>query len=279
MVTEEQAECIYLFDIRQVPESDDIDSESSNVLAQLVSLGALFDDVERIRKYHQRDDRLRSALGELILRKHLRSRSESPVIIRRTNPVTTQPVKPHVVSTHLCEQFNISHDTDLVAVAIGHPSLSFGMDVMKVQVPSGRTQNEFFSLMRDVFTKKEWTYIASGDDAESLRRFFRLWTAKEAYLKCVGTGLYVEPNTIEVSIINQPRDQWTYRAIVTGISEEEFRILLFEDLVLDYTFAVCISSIHKCDTSWVTLLPGETQLEQQPSLVDVSFKFIHLDSI
>jgi phosphopantetheinyl transferase len=270
-------ECIYLFDIRQVHDSDDVSTVSSSaILTNLVSLGASVTDIERIQKYHVREDRLRTAVGELILRKNLQS--DGPIVINRADPVTGNPVKPYVVSPHL-GQFNISHDSDLVAVAIVRPSVCVGIDVMKVQIPNGRSQYEFLSLMRDVFTEKEWTYIAPNGGIESLRRFYRLWTAKEAYLKCIGTGLYVEPRAIEVILLDQTESILRYEASISGIPDDNIRLLIFEDVFVDYIVAVCISSTWNRHPHLVGRRSGTCKTDQLTILREFIFHHVHLESI
>ena len=45
-------------------------------------------------------------------------------------------------------------------------------------------------LAKRFCTKQELTYLFDGaDNKEILTRFFKLWTAKEAYSKCLGKGL------------------------------------------------------------------------------------------
>jgi 4'-phosphopantetheinyl transferase len=52
------------------------------------------------------------------------------------------------------------------------------------------------ALMEYALTDDERSWCRSGDPSTRLRRFHRLWTLKEAYLKARGTGLAVPPSRI-----------------------------------------------------------------------------------
>ena len=71
--------------------------------------------------------------------------------------------------------FNISHSENLVAVAFS--DYPIGIDAEKIRVPN-------FKVAKRFFADNEINYI--GNDS---RRFFEIWTKKEAYLKYKGLGL------------------------------------------------------------------------------------------
>jgi len=272
MSPEECQISIFLYDIRSTCESDDVKSDSSYTLFRLLSLGA---DLERIRKYMIREDRLRTAAAELILRSMILA--NKPAKIVRTNPHTHQQTKPFIDSVGLQPQFNVSHDAEHVAVAVTVPHISVGIDLMKVALPPNRTQHDFFENMHTVFTSSEWRYI-KGDTTKSLRRFFHLWTAKEAYLKCIGTGLAIDPSEIEILIHDAESDKPYFEAHVSQHPIDHFRITIFEDTLPDNVIALCVSSLHNCDSSWVSLLAAR-DLFPPLKLEDISYNFIHLDSL
>lgn len=55
------------------------------------------------------------------------------------------------------------------------------------------TVDQFFDLMTQQFTEKEWLQILDDDAAPSemdkLHLFYRFWSLKESYIKAIGVGL------------------------------------------------------------------------------------------
>jgi 4'-phosphopantetheinyl transferase len=88
--------------------------------------------------------------------------------------------------------FNLSHSADMVLCAVG--DVPIGCDIEKVvDAP--------FEVAEHYFKAKECQYIADGcSDNEKCRRFFRLWTMKESYLKMTGEGMSLSPQRIEVDL-------------------------------------------------------------------------------
>ena len=59
------------------------------------------------------------------------------------------------------------------------------------------------TLLRDSLTPRE---LDEWGDGLSAQAFVGIWTRKEAALKCLGTGLRLPPNTVQVGY---PTDEWT----------------------------------------------------------------------
>ncbi len=82
--------------------------------------------------------------------------------------------------------FNISHSIDFVICALS--SCEIGIDVEKnVAIDYG--------LIVESFSPLERRYVLETN-AFSNERCLRLWTLKESYLKCIGTGLRAPLNSI-----------------------------------------------------------------------------------
>lgn len=75
--------------------------------------------------------------------------------------------------------FNLSHSEDRALLAVA--PFAVGIDVERVR-PIERE-----SIARRYFTAEEQEEMRKA--ADPLRRFFEIWTAKEAALKCTGEGL------------------------------------------------------------------------------------------
>jgi phosphopantetheine--protein transferase-like protein len=278
MIIDDHQDCvsIVLFDLKNFSGTD------TDLVAQLQSSGATDGDIERILKYANRKDRMRTAAAELIVRRNISHHVPSLHIIR-TCPTTNSPTKPYLVSTNLnlvnfpIPQFNITHDCDIIAVAFSAPSVSVGIDVMKIAIPTSYdTPQDFFAIMKNVFTEREWQYINS-----SLRRFFHLWTAKETFLKCIGTGLYTEPGSVEIRMIDS-FSKGVGEARITGM--DKFFVKIFDELVSGYIVSVCVGRLADCDQKWTSLLPPMPSSlceknSPESSLSNIQFRFIHLDEL
>ena len=81
--------------------------------------------------------------------------------------------------------FSISHTDGLTVIALS--DCEVGIDVEKVRKADLRVVRRF--------SKEEADYIT---EKESDRRFFEIWTMKEAYLKCKGTGISGGLNSVNV---------------------------------------------------------------------------------
>ena len=93
----------------------------------------------------------------------------------------------------LCEgiYFNISHSGEYVLCAVSDAPV--GCDIEKAE-------NAPFAITDSFFLPSERKYIAEArNNADKTRRFFRLWTMKESYMKMTGEGLGVSPAHIEIN--------------------------------------------------------------------------------
>jgi 4'-phosphopantetheinyl transferase len=101
--------------------------------------------------------------------------------------------KPHsAVPRH--GHFNLSHSEDWALLA-WHPDLPLGVDIEWHQALPDRD-----SLAARHFTPAEQAWFQEADAApERAARFHRLWCAKEALLKALGSGLLVAPRRVEVN--------------------------------------------------------------------------------
>ncbi len=85
--------------------------------------------------------------------------------------------------------FNLSHSGDYAVCAIFCREI--GIDIEKVGTVSER-------LLKRVTTANEYEYLASLDEDLKNEEFCRLWSAKESYMKYLGTGICFDPKDIEV---------------------------------------------------------------------------------
>lgn len=99
--------------------------------------------------------------------------------------------KPFIADKNIC--FNLSHSGELAVCAIAKNTV--GCDVEKMDSPP-------FEVARKVFSHDEQELLSSASEEERVALFYRLWTAKESFLKMVGCGLGASPKDFSISLEN-----------------------------------------------------------------------------
>lgn len=92
--------------------------------------------------------------------------------------------KPYAVNCNV--NFNISHSGDFVVCAVSDNEI--GIDIEKIRHVNPRTAERFAC-------PDELDYIKSEENG-----FFKIWTLKEAYFKCIGTGLGADIKNVSFDI-------------------------------------------------------------------------------
>ena len=117
--------------------------------------------------------------------------------------------KPYI---HGDLHFNISHSADLVMLAAHNSTV--GIDVERIREID-------LNITRKFATEKEKEYILSAPDAsEQYRRFFIIWTLKEAYIKAEGEGMHIPLKSIEFTVshdltVTSTNEKWQFKTYVT----------------------------------------------------------------
>lgn len=135
-----------------------------------------------------REDKQRAVFADMLVRlalcAHVGCTPES--IVFSTHP-GGKPFAPDLPA-----EFNVSHCDDLVVCIVDDRPV--GIDVEKIRPISHR-------LLLRVCSPQECAFVLGEHlskcpdmltDTAVLERFFRIWTAKEAYTKYTGTGLTVD---------------------------------------------------------------------------------------
>ncbi len=91
-------------------------------------------------------------------------------------------------------QFNVSHSQDLALYGITRDR-RIGIDLEYL-----RNMDDAEKIARRFFAPTESELVASLTGDEQKQVFFQLWTAKEAYLKAIGSGLAGGLNTVEIDL-------------------------------------------------------------------------------
>ena len=142
------------------------------------------DEARQIERYRNSADRQRSAVGKVMTRMILASRIG---VLAGEVEIGRQPFgKPVVVcSSEPRPQVNVSHSGGLVVIAVADAPV--GVDVEEI-----RPIPQLDSLLRDALSPEEGTHVRASDDPDL--EFFRIWTAKESYLKATGEGIRALPD-------------------------------------------------------------------------------------
>ena len=185
---------------------------------------------EKMRAYAHRNDALRSMAAELLL---FHALTEIGIDPRSVSVCETEDGKPYLEGVQDFH-FNLSHSGNLTACAVS--SLPVGCDVQEI------TDVKLDIARR--FTPEEYGKITAlkGDMARDL--LFRFWTAKESYIKAVGTGFKTPLNAFSVDLESGE---------VRG-SRGSYRLREF-DAGDNYKCTVCTSApdLYEAELVWVEL--------------------------
>lgn len=135
------------------------------------------DEVNRAERYHRAEDRQRFIYARALLRvltgSYTRQNSKQ---VRFTKDANNKPV----LVGNTGWQMNVSHSGGWILLAVGKVSL--GVDVEQIQ-----PQFSFNDILTTSFSLAEQAYVGAGPD--SRRRFYQVWTRKEALVKATGNGM------------------------------------------------------------------------------------------
>ena len=114
--------------------------------------------------------------------------------------------------------FNLSHSGDMVLCTIS--DVPVGCDLERVTDAPLEVADRYFS-------ERERRYIDKArNHPEINRRFFRLWTMKESYMKMTGEGISISPECIEIDIdaMTVLCDGVLQSCILKNISYEDYEV-------------------------------------------------------
>lgn len=154
---------------------------------------------QRVDRFRFEDDKKRTVAGEMLARKAI---SEwCGVTPKSITFGKKEHGKPY--ASGLAVEFNISHSGDMVVCAIDNEPI--GIDIEKIRPIDLSVAKQFCSeqelvyLFGHVPTEKDFV---NTSDEDVLTGFFEIWTKKEAYVKCLGTGFSLKCENVNLSINN-----------------------------------------------------------------------------
>ena len=151
---------------------------------EVTHLSALLaaDETVRANKYRFPEHRRRFIVARGILRQLLGNYLDiSPKSLKFEY---SDRGKPHFgLNTGKAMQFNISHSEEYALFGFTYDRL-IGVDIEYL-----REMPDAVKIAKRFFSPQEYELICNLDAKQQRQAFFKLWTAKEAYLKAIGTGL------------------------------------------------------------------------------------------
>ncbi|KAJ1996170.1 hypothetical protein GGI25_002161 [Coemansia spiralis] len=155
-------------------------------------------ETQRVLRFRKSSDAVRFALGRALLRSLIISKGANKQFSQKAawqdivieedisggKPYLSNNAKAHL--GHVAD-FNISHDGEWVVAGVT-PNEPVGVDVAHVYCPENMSDVEYISEFNLQLSSEEKEYLYKHSQ-QKLADFYRIWTAKEAYTKALGTGV------------------------------------------------------------------------------------------
>lgn len=160
-------------------------------LPRLEKYASYLDIDEKIRaeRFLQQVDRERFIIARGCLKEvlayYLKGNSASNISFK-TNPYGKLYLEDYPL------HFNISHAHEKILIVVDQEN-EVGIDIEYQQ-----REMEYIDLAKRFFHVDEYTYLETLKEYELPKAFFAIWSAKEAIIKCLGTGLAQELDQFSV---------------------------------------------------------------------------------
>lgn len=195
----------------------DISEEKLNRISLLIDS----DKKTKIDKYHNKKDKIRSLIGDILIRN---------IIIKELNIQNNYITfdknkygKPYLLN-YPKFNFNISHSEEYVACAVDDKPI--GIDIEKIKIIKYEEITERF------FTEEELKYILREDlENDKQSKFYEIWTLKESFIKCCGKGLSIPLKSFSINVDK-------YKNISVNDKQNKYKLKSF-NIDEDYKMAVC----------------------------------------
>lgn len=173
-------------------------------------------------RYNCYQDRVLSVIAEFslvyLMKKYFNLNSESYTILRQDRG------KPYFAEMGM-PKFNMSHTRNLVAVLVSDTEI--GIDVENIK---NETVDSIKRIMKFAFTSDECNYIEEGKE-DQIKRFYDIWTSREAYCKMTGQGLwlYKKKECLPVDIDRYDFQFKDYYINICGISGDNLETVVMDE--------------------------------------------------
>ena len=175
-------------------------------------------DKNRIKKLRVQNDKINFYITHSIVNIIF-----SEILNKNMNEIVWKEKKYHkpYIENPLGICFNISHTNGYAIVSIYKNEI--GADVEKTD-----GNEDYINIAKTILSKSEMKLLN-----DNLIRFYYIWTAKEAYLKFIGSGFMVEPKKVNVVEIENN--------MITIFSklENEYKIIVNYKIDDNYVVSLC----------------------------------------
>ena len=203
------------------------------------------DELQRANRYKFPDLQNRFIQRRAILRRILGQYLDHPPA--ELELTTNAFGKPQISEAHSSElQFSLTHSGDWLAIAITR-NQPVGIDLEII-----RENVDCVGLAENFFAPEDITAICSQSDENQIRaKFFEIWTAKEAYIKAIGTGLSIPLDKFYIDLITaEPHLAYATHdyggSLLAGSDTTEMdpaKRWFFERLPWDEQIRICVATI------------------------------------
>lgn len=191
---------------------------------------------EKILRYKQPEDRKRSLRAGIMIHENLLRHGKNPEDI-----TISKNGRPSIEGL----DFNISHSGKYVIMAISDTEV--GCDIEHI-----RDRN--VTPAKKCFSENELSWMNESD--EPTLSFYRIWTARESYIKLTGEGILLEFDRYEISFddekcrdipINLTAKFLGSAHIIRDKKTQEYIIYqwLYDE---EYVVSVCIAGVESAET-------------------------------
>ena len=171
---------------------------------------------EKIKRYKDSLAQKLSIGGEWLARKLLSDYCKiSPDDIIITRDELGKPYTPNLKEVF----FNISHSENFVAAVISDKPV--GIDIEKLRILHIKASKKVCcdEELHYIFGKSKCDIDFNKEQSpDVIKRFLEIWTAKEAYYKCIGTGIK-SPKTFNVLSCSQKLIKFEEKGCLICIAE------------------------------------------------------------
>ena len=205
---------------------------------------------EHLLRFKHEDDRLRSLAGTILLTDVIRNLQKNKVdcccnlsndesalnieseesLSRITFPLDIESEdsgKPYITDAPNI-RFSISHSGEYAAVCVAHASecKRIGIDIQAMD------RSNISKIAKRFYTDLEKSIIANAESDEAKEElFYRIWSAKEAFIKCDGKGLAYGIENFNADIINE---------LITDLAGKNLATIKKQPCPKGYACYICI---------------------------------------